>query len=48
MLKPNCYGSTMSDSDKILQDMEEGGDGMTKYGNMILERSLPGPEERLS
>jgi hypothetical protein len=27
----------MSDSDKILQDMEEGGDGMTKYGNMILE-----------
>jgi hypothetical protein len=27
----------MSDSDKTLQDMEEGGDGMTKYGNMILE-----------
>jgi hypothetical protein len=27
----------MSDSDKILQDMEEGGEGMTKYGNMILE-----------
>jgi len=27
----------MSDSDKILQDMEEGWDGMTKYGNMILE-----------
>jgi hypothetical protein len=27
----------MSDSDKILQDMEECGDGMTKYGNMILE-----------
>jgi len=27
----------MSDSDKVLQDMEEGGDGMTKYGNMILE-----------
>ena len=27
----------MSDSDKVLQDMEEGGDGMTKYGNMMLE-----------
>jgi len=27
----------MTDSDKILQDMEGGGDGMTKYGNMILE-----------
>src|SRR5438876_10309780 len=27
----------MSDSDKALQDMEEGGDGMTKYGNMMLE-----------
>jgi hypothetical protein len=27
----------MSDSDKSLQDMEEGGDGMTKYGNMMLE-----------
>jgi len=27
----------MSDSDKTLQDMEEGGDGMTKYGNMMLE-----------
>ena len=27
----------MSDSDKILQDMEEGGDGMTKYSNMILD-----------
>ncbi len=27
----------MSDSEKILQDMEEGGDGMTKYGNMMLE-----------
>jgi hypothetical protein len=27
----------MSDSEKALQDMEEGGDGMTKYGNMILE-----------
>ena len=29
--------STMSDSDKVLHDMEEGGDGMTKYGNMMLE-----------
>jgi hypothetical protein len=37
MFKLNCCGSTMSDSDKILQDMEEGGDSMTKYGNMILE-----------
>ncbi len=27
----------MSDSDKVLQDMEEGGEGMTKYGNMLLE-----------
>ncbi len=27
----------MSDSGKVLQDMEEGGDGMTKYGNMMLE-----------
>ncbi len=27
----------MSDSDKALQDMEEGGNGMTKYGNMMLE-----------
>ncbi len=27
----------MSDSDRSLQDMEEGGDGMTKYGNMMLE-----------
>jgi hypothetical protein len=27
----------MSDSDKVLQDMEESGDGMTKYGNMMLE-----------
>ena len=27
----------MSDSDKTLQDMEVGGDGMTKYSNMILE-----------
>jgi hypothetical protein len=27
----------MNDSDKVLQDMEEGGDGMTKYGNMMLE-----------
>ncbi|TMI60499.1 hypothetical protein E6H12_10170 [Candidatus Bathyarchaeota archaeon] len=27
----------MSDSDKVLQDMEEAGDGMTKYGNMMLE-----------
>lgn len=27
----------MSDSDKVLPDMEEGGDGMTKYGNMMLE-----------
>jgi hypothetical protein len=27
----------MSDSDRVLQDMEEGGDGMTKYGNMMLE-----------
>jgi len=27
----------MSDSDKTLRDMEEGGDGMTKYSNMILE-----------
>jgi len=27
----------MSDSDKAIQDMEEGGDGMTKYGNMMLE-----------
>src|SRR5207244_12046910 len=27
----------MSDSDKALQDMEEGGEGMTKYGNMMLE-----------
>lgn len=29
--------TSMSDSDKILQDMEEGGDGMTKYSNMLLE-----------
>src|SRR5437870_11580806 len=27
----------MSESDKVLRDMEEGGDGMTKYGNMLLE-----------
>lgn len=27
----------MSGSDKVLRDMEEGGDGMAKYGNMILE-----------
>ena len=27
----------MSDSDRVLQDMEEGGEGMTKYGNMMLE-----------
>ncbi len=27
----------MSDSDKILHDMEEGSDGMTKYSNLILE-----------
>lgn len=27
----------MSGSDKILEDMEEGGDGMTKYSNMILD-----------
>ncbi len=27
----------MSDPEKILHDMEEGGDGMTKYSNMILE-----------
>ncbi len=27
----------MSGSDKVLRDMEEGGEGMTKYGNMILE-----------
>ena len=27
----------MSDSDRILSDMEEGGDGMSKYSNMILE-----------
>jgi hypothetical protein len=27
----------MSDSDKVLHDMEEGGEGMTKYGNMMLE-----------
>lgn len=27
----------MSDSDKVLEDMEEGGDGMAKYGNMMLE-----------
>lgn len=27
----------MSDTDKTLHDMEEGGDGMAKYGNMILE-----------
>ena len=27
----------MSDSDRVLRDMEEGGDGMTKYGNMLLE-----------
>lgn len=27
----------MSDSDKVLQDMEESGDGMTKYGNMMLD-----------
>ncbi len=27
----------MSDSDRSLQDMEEGGEGMTKYGNMMLE-----------
>ena len=27
----------MSDSDRVLPDMEEGGDGMTKYSNMMLE-----------
>jgi hypothetical protein len=27
----------MDDSDKLLRDMEEGGDGMTKYSNMLLE-----------
>ena len=27
----------MNESDKALHDMEEGGDGMTKYGNMMLE-----------
>jgi hypothetical protein len=27
----------MNESDKVLHDMEEGGDGMTKYGNMMLE-----------
>src|SRR5713101_3641025 len=27
----------MSDSDKILRDMEEGGEGMVKYSNMLLE-----------
>ena len=27
----------MDDSDKLLRDMEEGGDGMTKYSNMMLE-----------
>ncbi len=27
----------MNDTEKILHDMEEGGDGMTKYSNMILE-----------
>jgi len=27
----------MSDSDKVLQDMEDGGDGMTKYSNMMLD-----------
>ena len=27
----------MSDSDKVLQDIEEGNDGMTRYGNMMLE-----------
>jgi len=27
----------MSDSDRVLSDMEEGADGMTKYSNMILE-----------
>ena len=27
----------MSDSEKVLPDMEEGSDGMTKYSNMILE-----------
>lgn len=27
----------MSDSDKVLEDMEEGGEGMTKYGNMMLD-----------
>jgi hypothetical protein len=27
----------MSDSNKVLEDMEEGGDGMTKYGNMMLD-----------
>src|SRR5207244_12756879 len=27
----------MSDFNKALQDMEEGEDGMTKYGNMMLE-----------
>ena len=27
----------MSDSDRVLPNMEEGSDGMTKYGNMLLE-----------
>jgi len=29
--------TAMTDSDQILHDMEEGGDGMAKYSNMILE-----------
>ena len=27
----------MTDSDQTLRDMEEGGDGVTRYSNMILE-----------
>lgn len=27
----------MTDGNEVLPDMEEGADGMTKYGNMILE-----------
>jgi len=37
MFKRNSGDSTMSDSDKILQDLAEGGDGMTTYGNMSLK-----------
>ena len=37
IIRPAPPYPTMSDPEKVLHDMEEGGDGMTKYSNMILE-----------